>query len=45
MEKNDQSFFIKYKNLGYTNLKAKYWHHDETPHAMFADELFKFIKG
>jgi hypothetical protein len=45
MEKNDQSFFIKYKNLGYTNPKAKYWHHGETPHAMFADELLKFIKG
>jgi hypothetical protein len=45
MEKNDQSFFPKYRNLGYTNPKAKYWHHDETPHAMFADELYNFIES
>jgi hypothetical protein len=42
---NDQSFYTKYKNLGYTNPNAKYWHHDETPHAMYADELYNFIES
>lgn len=45
MKDSEQSFYIKYKNAGYTNPKAKYWHHDETPHALFADELHNFIKG
>jgi hypothetical protein len=45
MMDNEQSFFTKYKNLGYTNPKAKYWHHDETPHAMYADELYNFIEA
>jgi hypothetical protein len=38
----DEAFFTKYQALGYTNRKAKYWHHDEIPHAMFAEELLKF---
>lgn len=42
---NDQAFFWKYRNAGYINPKAKYWHHDETPHAMFADELYNFIEA
>ena len=45
MMDNDQSFYTKYKNLGYTNPKAKYWHHDETPHALYADELYNFIES
>jgi hypothetical protein len=44
MLENDQSFYIKYKNLGYHNPKAKYWHHDETPHKLFAEELYQFIQ-
>lgn len=44
MMENDQSFYVKYKNLGYHNPKAKYWHHDEIPHKLFADELHKFIE-
>lgn len=40
----DESFYLKYKNLGYTNPKAKYWHHNEVPHKLFAEELFKLIK-
>lgn len=43
MEDNEKSFYVKYKNAGYTNPKAKYWHHDETPHALYADELYNFI--
>lgn len=40
---SEKSFYIKYKNAGYTNPKAKYWHHDEIPHGLYADELYKFI--
>lgn len=39
----DESFYWKYKNLGYENSKAKYWHHDEEPHRLYAEELHKFI--
>jgi hypothetical protein len=39
---NNQSFYWKYRNLGFTNSKAQYWHHDEQPHLMFADELYSF---
>lgn len=41
--KNDESFFWKYRNAGYVNPKAKYWHHDEVPHKLYAERLFKFI--
>lgn len=44
IEDSDQSFYIKYKNAGYANPKAKYWHHNEIPHALYADELFNFLK-
>lgn len=40
---NENSFFWKYRNAGYVNPKAKYWHHDETPHKLFAEELYRFI--
>ena len=39
----DKSFFWKYKNLGYENPKAKYWHHSEEPHKLYAEELYNFI--
>ena len=39
----DQSFFWKYRNLGHENPKAKYWHHSEEPHRLYAEELYKFI--
>ena len=41
---SDEAFFWKYKNLGYKNEKAKYWHHDEVPHQLYADELFNFME-
>jgi hypothetical protein len=44
MEDNNQSFYPKYKNAGYTNPKAKYWHHNEIPHTLYADELCKFLE-
>ena len=39
----NESFFWKYKGAGYVNPKAKYFHHGEEPHALYADELYKFI--
>ena len=43
-DNNDQSFFWRYRNAGYENPKAKYWHHNEIPHQLYAEELFKFLK-
>lgn len=40
----DDSFYWKYKNLGYDNPKAKYWHHSEEPHRLYAEELYNFVK-
>jgi hypothetical protein len=40
---HDEAFYWKYRNLGYSNPKAKYWHHTEEPHRLFAEELYKFI--
>jgi hypothetical protein len=39
------SFYWNYRNKGYENTKAKYWHHDEEPHRLYAKKLFKFIKN
>lgn len=41
----DDSFYFTYKNLGYVNEKAKYWHHGTEPHELYAEELHTFIKG
>lgn len=38
-----EAFYWKYKDLGYANPKAKYWHHAEEPHRLYAEELYKFI--
>lgn len=40
----DQSFYWKYRNMGYHNEKAKYWHHNEEPHRLYAEELYNFVK-
>ena len=39
---NNQSFYAKYKNLGYQNPKATYWHHNEDPHRLYANDLYDF---
>ena len=44
MMHDSESFYIKYKDMGYTNKKAKYWHHGKEPHRLYADELYKFIE-
>jgi hypothetical protein len=41
---SDLAFFWKYRYLGYSNPKAKYWHHNEEPHRLYADLLYKFIE-
>lgn len=42
---NDKSFYWKYRNRGFLNSKAKYWHHDEIPHMLYAEELYRFIQN
>ena len=42
LNRENQAFYVKYKNLGYVNEKAKDWHHNEEPHRLYAAELFKF---
>lgn len=43
-DNNDVAFFWKYRNLGFVNEKAKYWHHGETPHKMYSEDLYDFIE-
>jgi len=45
MRNSDKDFYWYYRNLGYENPNAKYWHHDDVPHMLYAEELYKFIKG
>jgi len=40
---DEEGFYFKYKSLGYSNPKAQYWHHDETPHRLYAEELYNSI--
>lgn len=42
-DNNDEAFYWKYKNAGYSNAKAQYWHHNEEPHRLFAEKLYNFI--
>lgn len=42
---NENCFFWKYRNSGYDNPKAKYWHHNEVPHRLYAGELYNFIEA
>lgn len=39
----NESFYWKYRNLGYENPNAKYWHHSIEPHKLYAEELHRFI--
>lgn len=43
-DNNDQSFYKKYKDLGYSNQLAKYHHHGEEPHKLYAEYLYNYIK-
>lgn len=44
MMHDGEAFYPKYKNLGYENPKAKYWHHNEEPHRAYAEDLYQFIE-
>ena len=37
---NENCFYWKYRNAGYTNPKAKYWHHNEVPHRLYSEDLY-----
>jgi hypothetical protein len=39
----NNSFYWHYRNLGFSNPKAKYWHHNEQPHNLYAEKLFNFL--
>lgn len=39
-----QAFYHKYAELGYENPKAVYWHHNEEPHRLYAEELYNFVR-
>jgi hypothetical protein len=41
---NTVNFYPKYKNLGYTNPKAKYYHHGEDAHLHYSEYLTDYIK-
>lgn len=45
LNKRDLEFFWYYRNAGYENPKAKYWHHDEIPHSLYAEKLYNFIQS
>lgn len=40
---NNKSFYWFYKNAGYENPLAKWWHHGEEPHRLYAEKLYRFI--
>lgn len=42
--KPENNFYWYYRNNGYVNDKALYWHHGIEPHTLYADRLFDFIK-
>lgn len=44
-DKDDEGFYWKYRNLGYKNEKAKYWHHGEEPHRLYAESLIDFYRS
>ena len=41
---NNSSFYWYYKNKGYENTKAEYWHHNEIPHNLYAEKMFNFLQ-
>jgi len=41
---NTENFYPKYKNLGYENPKAKYYHHGEDAHLDYSNYITNYIK-
>jgi hypothetical protein len=42
---NEASFYQRYRDLGYVNELAKYWHHGEEPHRLYAKELIDYMEA
>lgn len=42
LDDNDRAFYWYYRNQGYENSLARFWHHNEVPHGLYADKLFDF---
>lgn len=42
-DNNSQCFVEKYKKLGFVNPNAKYYHHGEEPHKLYAEYLHNYI--
>ena len=45
LKEDHESFYEKYRQLGYVNTKAKWGHHAEIPHALHAEDLYNFVKS
>jgi hypothetical protein len=41
---NDLAFYTKFKNQGYVNEKAVWYHHGEEPHRLYSEELYNFLQ-
>lgn len=39
----EKSFYFYYRDLGYENTRATYWHHDAVPHELYAKKLEQWI--
>lgn len=39
---NADCFYWYYRDAGYTNESAKYWHHGVEPHELYAKALYDF---
>lgn len=44
MDLGSRGFYWKYKEAGYKHQDSRYWHHDETPHTLYAEELYNFTQ-
>lgn len=44
MDLGSRGFYWKYKEAGYQQQNSKYWHHNEMPHSLYAEELYNFIQ-
>lgn len=40
----EKCFYFYYRSLGYENVKAQWWHHDERPHRLYAEYLYNWIQ-
>lgn len=43
VDDSKKAFYWYYRDKGYLNKKAKYWHHGEVPHQLYSEKLFNFL--